>query len=51
MRENKKIEESESENLYRFMLENGDIFEVLPNAQGEYEKDKKRFLDIMSKML
>jgi hypothetical protein len=45
------MDEEEIRNLYNFMLENGELFEMMSSAKGVYEEDKKRFLDIMSKML
>lgn len=45
------MDEEEIRNLYNFMLENGELFEVIPTATGMYKEDGKKFLDIMSKML
>ena len=36
------------ESLYRTLLDNGELFVFMPEAKGEWEKDKKEFTRISS---
>lgn len=35
---------TEYRNLYEQLLKSGDLFEVLPEAVGDWDKDKKAFI-------
>lgn len=40
----------EYKKLYDNLLESGDLFDVFPDAVGEWSKDKKEFVDIQNQM-
>lgn len=40
----------EYKKLYNSLLESGDLFDVFPDAVGEWSKDKKEFVDIQNQM-
>ena len=41
----------EARAIYDTMLENGELGMMLPNAEGEWEKDKKKFIKIYNENL